>query len=528
MRARWRHGIVAGLARLVLAAGNTAGAQNEPAPCGYADHFDLPVPDIDQESTDFGIYRARFGGLHTGIDVAFNQLGAPVQAAARGRVTYSDPAGWGTEKGVVVIQHTMPDGSLVNTLYGHMEELEGHFFPALEQCVERGDIVGAIGAPSLGLPHLHFEVRTRYRHEGGPGYTATNPLELGWYHPLDFTALANLWVLPAHRGHYSLLAPAILPPLLLPDSRGVVVAHSQYLEGLSLAGQALWRFDTISSASALYAMPDNRVLVALSGGQVLILNDGSYSALWQSPQTAAPPILFAGNLVFATADHRLAAFSLEGSPAWQSEPLAGRPVRWAISGDRLAAAAGDGQLTIFDAAGTVLAQTTYPGPVFPIGAPDGEFNLLSGSMVLRLDQALAVVPLFEIDQPFTGEAGLLRAASGLLYVYPGEGRALYAYWPDGVLAWVAYMPGSHLHAPLLATGGGRLLYVLTTDGQLLVYDAGDGRLVTLLALYNGGVDGIVSSRWLDVQPDDLLRFSSGYLSIVTIQGLDLLDDDGAG
>ncbi|HVO71990.1 MAG TPA: hypothetical protein VMT24_18200, partial [Aggregatilineaceae bacterium] len=83
-------------------------AQTEIAPCGYVDAFDWPVPDIDVEHSDFGIYRARFGGLHTGIDVAFEQLGAPVRAAARGRVTYSDPQGWGDQKGVVVLEHTMP------------------------------------------------------------------------------------------------------------------------------------------------------------------------------------------------------------------------------------------------------------------------------------------------------------------------------------------------------------------------------------------------------------------------------------
>ena len=106
-------------------------AQSDIAPCGYVDGFDLPVPGIDIQHTDFAIYRARFGGLHTGIDVAFEQLGDPVRAAARGRVTYSDPAGWDTEKGVVVIQHTMPDGTLVNTLYGHMEELNDYTFPAM-------------------------------------------------------------------------------------------------------------------------------------------------------------------------------------------------------------------------------------------------------------------------------------------------------------------------------------------------------------------------------------------------------------
>ncbi|MEP0764041.1 MAG: M23 family metallopeptidase, partial [Chloroflexota bacterium] len=214
------------------------------APCGYVDGFDLPVPDVDIERTDFAIYRARFGGLHTGVDLAFEQLGEPVRAAARGQVTFSDPEGWDTEKGVVVVQHTLPDGTLVNTLYGHMEELNGHVFPQMGQCVERGDIVGAIGFPSRGRPHLHYEVRTRYRHEGGPGYTVQNPLELGWLHPVDFTFLANLWVHPAYRWHFTLTDPLTLPPLPLEDGT-YMVANSAHVQAVAASGAVIWQFDTL-------------------------------------------------------------------------------------------------------------------------------------------------------------------------------------------------------------------------------------------------------------------------------------------
>ncbi len=241
------------------------------APCGYVDGFDFPVPDVDIETSDFGIYRARFNGFHTGMDIAFDRHGDPVRAAARGRVTYSDPEGWDTEKGVVVIQHTMPDGTLVNTLYGHMEELNGYTFPAMDQCVERGDIVGAIGWPSLGRPHLHFEVRTRYRYEGGPGYTDVNPLSLGWLDPIDFVFLARIWILPAYRQHFSLTESTSLPPLALPDNT-YIIAHSTRLEGLTADGQQLWQFDTLGSVTSMLALPDGRALMATSVGQVMVLN----------------------------------------------------------------------------------------------------------------------------------------------------------------------------------------------------------------------------------------------------------------
>jgi murein DD-endopeptidase MepM/ murein hydrolase activator NlpD len=503
-------------------------AQTEIAPCGYVDGFDWPVPDIEVEHSDFGIYRARYGGLHTGIDVAFEQLGAPVRAAARGRVTYSDPQGWGDQQGVVVLEHTMPDGTVVNTLYGHMEELNDHVFPAVNQCVERGEIVGAVGFPAGGRPHLHYEVRTRYRYEGGPGYTQVNPLELGWLNPIDFTFLARLWILPAYRGHFSLLESPVLPPLPLANDL-YVIAHSEYLEEVTASGQSLWRFDTLGSVKGVLALPDGRLLAATSVNQVLVLDHGNYSALWPIPKAVTSPPIWLGNaVVFATEDNTLMAFTPDGNLLWKTAPLAGRLERWAVSEDRLAAATQDNQLSVIDATGHVLYQQAFSGLPVPFAAPDGGFLLLIGSAVLRMDRALNVTPLFDTKLQFLSGAELLREPSGNLCLYTGEGRSLYTYQPDGTLDWIAYMPGSHLRPPLLGIGGGRLIYALTTDGQVLTYDAGDGRLVAQLALYSGGVDGSAAARWLDVGADDSVTFSAGFLSIATLNGLDLLADSPAG
>jgi murein DD-endopeptidase MepM/ murein hydrolase activator NlpD/outer membrane protein assembly factor BamB len=521
----WRRFIIGFLViSLIVLPVPLTSAQSEIAPCGYVDGFDLPVPDIDLSRTDFAIYRARFGGLHTGIDVAFEQLGSPVRAAARGRVTYSDPEGWDTEKGVVVIQHTMPDGTLVNTLYGHMEELNGYTFPAMNQCVKRGDIIGAVGFPSRGRPHLHYEVRTRYRHEGGPGYTEINPLELGWLHPLDFTFLARVWIHPACRRHFSLPEAPTLPLRPMPDGT-YVVADSAYLKGITADGQSIWQFDTLGAVTGLLALPDGRLLAATSLSQVLVLNSGSYSALWQSSKTfTVPPVLFGETVVFAADDNSLMAFTPDGVPLWETAPMADHIIRWAVSGDRLAAASQSGELWVLDQTGSVIYREMFSDPPLPFAAPDGAFFLMSGSGVLRLDRALSVAPAFDTGRPFTTEAELIHDPSGTIYLYTGEGRALYAYGSDGALLWIAYMPGSHLRAPRLGMGGGRLIYALSTDGQLLAYDARDGHLVAQLALYDGGISGSASARWLAVQPDDTVTFSGGYLSVVTLEGLALFGE----
>jgi outer membrane protein assembly factor BamB len=522
----WRRFIVGVLViSLSIPAFSRISAQSEIAPCGYVDGFDLPVPGIDLQRNDFGIYRAQWGGLHTGIDVAFGRMGDPVRAAARGLVTYSDPAGWDTEKGVVVVQHTMPGGKLVFTLYGHMEELNGYTFPAMGACVERGDIVGAVGDPSRSAQHLHFEVRTRYRHEGGPGYTDGNPLELGWLHPLDFAFLANIWVTPAYRSHFSLTEVPTLPLLPMPDGT-YIDASSAYLRDVNADGQTVWQFDTLGAVTGLLALPDGRLLASNSLGQALVLKQGSYSALWRPAKSfSVPPVLWGDKVIFAADDNSLMAYTPDGVPLWTTDALSGRMIRWAVNGDRLAVASENHDVWIVDPGGSVLYRESFPDLALPFAAPDGAFFLMSGSEVLRLDAALSLTPLFDTGHTFTSEGELITGPSGTLYLYTGDGRALYAYGPDGALRWIAYMPGSHLRAPRLGIGGGRLVYALSTDGQLLAYDTDDGRLKGQLALYDGGITGTAPARGLPAHPDDTVTFGAGFLTTVTIDGLTLLDED---
>ena len=92
---------------LLIALGAPATAQPSlNAPCGVVDTIDYPIDisdTLERGYDDFALYRARFGGNHVAIDIGFDRYGEPVHAAARGRVTYADPEGWDTEKGVVIV-----------------------------------------------------------------------------------------------------------------------------------------------------------------------------------------------------------------------------------------------------------------------------------------------------------------------------------------------------------------------------------------------------------------------------------------
>jgi len=117
--------------------------------------------------------------IHLGADVGFYRVGEPVYAVAAGVVRMSqgpttdeskgktkDSAKSGTKKApalewgnVVVIEHQLPDGKYVTTIYGHL---------ANDRLVKTGDMaqagqqIGTVGTTRVNggyKPHLHLGVR---------------------------------------------------------------------------------------------------------------------------------------------------------------------------------------------------------------------------------------------------------------------------------------------------------------------------------------------------------------------------------
>jgi murein DD-endopeptidase MepM/ murein hydrolase activator NlpD len=107
--------------------------------------------------------------------------GESVFAVADGRIIYAENAGpgWGN---VVIIEHTLPDGKRVQSLYGHLQKMlktSGE--------VKFREQIGEVGnADGKYLCHLHFEVRDEtcpMWNQAGGGYSADNK---GWFDPSDF------------------------------------------------------------------------------------------------------------------------------------------------------------------------------------------------------------------------------------------------------------------------------------------------------------------------------------------------------
>jgi murein DD-endopeptidase MepM/ murein hydrolase activator NlpD len=94
----------------------------------------------------------RGNGFHSGVDLKA-AVGAPVVAAAPGRVSYAGVAvgGWGN---LVVVEH----GQSIETFYAHLSRID----VGLGQEIAAGQPIGLVGATGDARgPHLHFEVRVR-------------------------------------------------------------------------------------------------------------------------------------------------------------------------------------------------------------------------------------------------------------------------------------------------------------------------------------------------------------------------------
>ena len=155
------------------------------------DSFAYPVGQTDfvTESRDADAwYNAQdFGeNRHLGEDWNANtggnaDCGEPVFAAADGRIVFAADAGagWGN---VVIVEHTAPDGTKVQSLYGHLEKI---LITGGE--IKRRAQIGTIGnANGRYLCHLHFEIRWQespFWNQVGYGYSDQRH---GWIDPSEF------------------------------------------------------------------------------------------------------------------------------------------------------------------------------------------------------------------------------------------------------------------------------------------------------------------------------------------------------
>ena len=512
------------------------------SPCGVVDEIDYPLDiseTLDERYDDFALYRARFGGLHTGIDLAFDRLHEPVYAAARGRVTYADSEGWDTEKGVVIVEHIFPDGSKAYTLYGHMEQTETVTFPLVNSCVERGDIVGAVGWPSRGRPHLHYEIRSFMPGDGGPGYVTSNPTVMGWYHPLDFTSLWGLRLAPGYIGSITFTEVPSLPPVVL-DSGVFVIASGNALQGFTVPNTPVWRVTADGVVTGLVALPGDRVMARTRSGQMLLLQGGRYAAVWSVSGPEAPLIALGDTVLVVTDGGGIAAYTPDGQMLWQSLPptvvvsadtevVPPRVESFEANGSDITIAmrttdAVDWRL--LDTSGALIYRTAFEDALTFAALPTGGWLALDDATLYRLSggERLEIATISPTPRSL---ARMVADATGTAYIYVGDPAAtLLAVDLGGDVRWrVDYPQPLAVLPPVMAVGSHCQLYTLDADGMLNVFSTIDGALLTQRQIYAGGArSNSARSRVLQVDPFERLVVGGGFLTTVALDGRGLVGE----
>ncbi|MEO0277896.1 MAG: S-layer homology domain-containing protein [candidate division WOR-3 bacterium] len=200
--------------------------------------FSFPVRSADESKLRYwyGAYYAE-NKAHAGVDIGDNELEElEVIAAYPGRVVgiyvpepacnkdnntascnveaytlYKEPYDGGPfnkakisdhkMQGVVILEHKLPDGTTVYSLYAHLNEIEASILEKLGKEVETGTLLGIVQYKQGGLRHLHFEIKCEpYRHNpsynrssDGPhwGYVPGRPEKFGYFDPVAFFHAAN-------------------------------------------------------------------------------------------------------------------------------------------------------------------------------------------------------------------------------------------------------------------------------------------------------------------------------------------------
>lgn len=455
----------------------------------------------------FGVPSPRHQGrYHTGEDWYGGRgasYGQPVRAIAAGRVTYSSPTGWGRDGGVVIIEHTLPDGSVMYSQYGHMQDASGYPFPLRYSCVRMGDVIGGVG-DVRPAPHLHFEMRVNQPDVPGPGYTWADPTTLGWRPPSATLANWAGWLHPAHRWHLELGAAGAPPPAVL-DDNSLIVVDGDRVRRITPDGRVLWRLSLDRPAVGVMARAGQPVIIYADGSVQAVGLDGAPLERWalneplraifeaggqRLAQTAA------GALIGLSGDLRAIVWRLEGLP-----PI----TRVAAAPGVIGALTADSALLTLSADGRLLDRAQLREPAVLAAAPDGGLLAYTRTGLWRIDAAGVWAPLL-VDQAPPGGAGAaaLQDAQGNLILYGvTDVPALRAYRPDGTPLWTT--PTPLIRGQMALFQRGPLLQLVSGGGDLVIARAADGALCGQVSLHGDGR----APAWSQVGSDGILRLMVG-------------------
>ncbi len=504
------------------------------APCGFVDVLDFPLDAPHGESAsgggDFGRFRDRYDGFHTGEDWrdGASSFGKPVYSIGHGQVTYAQPNGWGADKGVVIVQHTFRDGRRILSLYGHLDP------PSVDlrasQCAERGDIVGAIGDPR-SPPHLHFEIRVHLPETPGPGYWSVDPSRAGWRPPS-----ATIWneraaTLPGvNWTHLSDSAPLDL----LGTVDGTVLFSSGAGEVAALDidnGRTRWTYRLSETANIVILDSHGVLIYVVTGGGVIEAfnlsdledaNQGSgVDPVWSADVGQASTYklvpLPQGGLIAASRSS-LQAISDSGEQLWSVESDSGI-TDWAQSEETLILLAGD-EVWVADEhsasrmMGSIKGENVVASERPTIYAEDGIYQINMQSGLIKL--------LVELPNGFPRSGGLSEMPGGGIVVAHTDldDKRLIAVDEDSLLRWERS----------IASLGTRAVELLTLNDEMFLmtqYDIGRSTGIDLFHVgrESGDLTRIFSGGTRSTSPNPAEIASIGDSLLISIAGVGLVSVD---
>jgi murein DD-endopeptidase MepM/ murein hydrolase activator NlpD len=495
------------------------------APCGVVDTLDFPLypPDgrVASGGRDFGVYRSRYNGNHTGEDwwgaSRSQTFGLPVHSIGHGVVTYAAPLGWGVDQGVLIVRHTFPDGSTLLSFYGHLDPPSVVLNPG--DCVARGDQVGRIGRPRTS-PHLHFEIRTHTPTAPGPGYWSGDPTLAGWLPPSrtiqDYriaTAPGVQWTRPfTGEGARGL-------GLLAPDT--FVAVQDNHLIGIDVAdGSLRWRQPLAASVvdvlldagrSALYTID---YFGRVEAWRVPDPQDDGESAspslesTWKMQLDAlglATLMPLPGGGVVVSSRRQLFGVSAAGELLWEHDAAA-RVFDWALDDDLLIVTmtGRQGSLWTIDAAGPTAWPAQIGGQPIVAG---GQILLYDAEGIYRLSpETLSVELLYAL--PFgslwLGDIAALPDGGVLLAHTDRSDKRLILLHADGSLRWERSISG---------VIQGQQRFLALEDGVYLASQNGSGSFnevsVFALDVHSPELTQIFNASSRNPQPQDTWALGLG-------------------
>ncbi|GAB4513036.1 MAG: hypothetical protein OHK0046_13390 [Anaerolineae bacterium] len=467
---------------------------------------------------DFAVASPRHQGrFHTGEDWfggAGATLGQPVRAAAAGRVTYSAPTGWGRDGGVVIIEHTLSDGTVFYTQYGHMMETDVVKFPARLSCVAAGDVIGAVG-DARPAPHLHFEMRVSGFIGGGdnpgPGYTRPLPEDEGFRRPMEMLTNLQLQLTPAYAWNTTTSTYGPLTPPLVLEDNSLMVIDGEALRRITPDGRVLWRVPTEAPAVSITGFQGNPLIVYADGTVGRVDFEGVPGASWQVGFSPRGEALTMGEfLLFHTTDNALVALSenrrevlwrLEGVPPYARAFISPQFIALVIAADD--APSGGDELWLIARSGEVISRSELSNGADMATTRDGDLVVYTQGGLWRVDAQgdwSELMPEVAVP-PGGGSSAVLITEDGRTFLLDGEN--IYAYTRINTLGWQASLPQP-----------------ITGQARMAIYDdvvliaSNHGHLVSVKD--SGGICGFTrlygddrANLWFNLGADGLLRVAVG-------------------